>query len=367
MTENIARPYVELGLKGSLGSIPYSGNIGLVANLVDQKSSGLSGGGGNLVTPVSASSTYSTVLPTLNLTFKLSDDGYNLLRVFVGRQEQRPRMYDMRASSNYSYDASHANSTTISPWGGNSGNPNLRPWESNSVDLDFEHYFAHSGGYFSVALFEKKLLSYIYQQNSVKDFTGYNYTSATPPLLHQGIVSQFVNGNGGSVQGVEATLEIRSELLTGGALKGFGLQVNGAMINSSIEPYGPGTGNYPLPYLSKKTANLQFYFEKDGFSARISDHYQADAREYIVTFGVPNFSGAGTPNDGYSQEKAFNQIDAQVSYSFDKGPLKGLGFYLEGRNLNNAPSITYNNGNTNEIMTWQKYGATYRAGVTYKF
>ena len=86
-----------------------------------------------------------------------------------------------------------------------------------------------------------------------------------------------------------------------------------------------------------------------------------------MQFGAPTPQNFGTPGDGFSEEIPYHTIDAQVSYEFKSGPLKGLGIYIEGRNLNNAPLITYNNGDPRQLENWQKYGASYRSGVTYKF
>ena len=86
-----------------------------------------------------------------------------------------------------------------------------------------------------------------------------------------------------------------------------------------------------------------------------------------LQFGAPNFAGIGSPNDGYSEEALFHTIDAQLSYAFKNGPLQGLTLYLEGRNLNNAALTTYNNGDPRQLTNWQKYGASFRTGVSYKY
>lgn len=364
VNEDITRPYVMFDLKGNVG-IPFEGNIGGVVDFADQNSHGFSGNGGNIVTPVYGGATYADFLPSLNLIFKPTKQDF--IRFFIGREEQRPEMYQMRASRDYGYNATDALSTTISPWSATSGNPAIHPWIANSVDLDLEHYFANGGGYISVAAFEKKLLTYIYQLNTVESFVGYPYTSATPPVLTQGIGSQFVNGSGGNVSGLEATLQVGSEVFTGGVVKGFGIVLNGLLVDSNIQPWGPGNGSAPLNDLSKKSANITLYYESHGFAARVTEHYQSETREYIVQFGVPSYSSEGTPNDGYSEEIPFHTIDAQLSYAFPKGYLNGVSIFLEGRNLNNAPLITYNNGDARQITNWQKYGASYRTGVSYKF
>lgn len=366
VNEDITRPYVQAGLKGTVGGVPYEGNIGVVANITKQSSTGLSAGGGTLVTPASASASYVDVLPSLNLIFKATDT--DIIRFSAGRQEQRPRLYDMRASRNYGYNANFASSTTISPWSGSSGNTNLRPWEANSIDLGYEHYFAHGQGYVSVAVFDKKLLSYIYQQNVLTDFTGYNYTSATAPVLHTGYTSTNVNGQGGNVRGLEATAQVTSELLTGGSVKGFGVVLNGLLVDSNIQPWGPTGASAPLPNLSKKSGNLTLYWERYGFSARVTAHYQSETREYIQNLGVPTPSNYGTSNDGYSTEIPFHTIDAQLSYEFpSKSAFKGLSVYLDGRNLNDSALIQYNNGDPRQLGNWQKYGASYSMGAAYKF
>jgi iron complex outermembrane receptor protein len=361
--EDVTRPFIKFDLKGTLG-VPFEGNIGAVGDFTTQRSTGYSGSGA-LVTPVSGGATYADFLPSLNLIFKITPK--DLIRFFAGREEQRPEMYQMRASRDFSYNAQDAQSTLISPWGATSGDPAIKPWIANSVDLDFEHYFNDGGGYISVALFEKKLLSYIYQQQTVENFAGYPYTSAQPPVLTQGIASQFVNGQGGNVSGIEATIQIDSSVLTHGAFKGLGVVLNGLLVDSNIQPWGPGNGSAPLNDMSKKTANVTLYYETHGFSARIISHYQSQTREYIVQFGVPSFASLGTPGDGYSEEIPYHTIDAQLSYDFRSGPLNGFGIYLEGRNLNNAPQITYNNGDPRQLTNYQKFGAFYRTGISYKF
>jgi len=60
-------------------------------------------------------------------------------------------------------------------------------------------------------------------------------------------------------------------------------------------------------------------------------------------------------------------IDAQVSYALQSGSLKGLTFYLQAYNLNNEPLVTYNNGDPRQVINYQKYGASYSAGASYKF
>ena len=363
--ETVARPFIKFDMKGDAWGMPFEGNVGMMVSYADQSSFGYSGNGSNVVFPVTGGASYFDFLPSLNLIFKPTPK--DLIRFSIGRQEMRPTMYQMRASRSFGYNATDALSTTNSPWSATSGNPSIRPWQADSVDLSLEHYFAHGGGYVSLALFEKQLETYIYQQQTVESFVGYPYTGATPPIINYGLGSQYVNGNGGNMSGVEANVQLGSEVFTGGTIQGFGIQLNGAVIDSSIKPWGPNNASAPLPDLSKKTANITLYYERYGFSARVQEHYQGATREYIVQFGAPTFASLGTPGDGYSIEIPYHEIDAQLQYGFKSGPFKGLTLYIEGRNLNNAPLITYTNNDPRQLANWQKYGASYRSGVSYKF
>jgi iron complex outermembrane receptor protein len=365
--EKLTTFYTQFNLKGNLGAVPYTGNIGFQVINTDQSSAGLSANG-NTVFPVTGGAKYTSFDPSMNLVFTPFGES-DLIRLSVARQEARPRMYDMRASRNYSYDATLAGSTDLnhSPWGGGSGNPALRPWKADSVDLSFEHYFKNNNGYISFTVFEKKLLTYIYNQNVLSDFSSYPYTGGTAPTLEEGIASTPVNGTGGNLSGMELTVSLTSDLLTNGAVKGFGVFAGGAITNSNIQPWGPGNGTAPISGLSKQVANITLYYEHSGFAARVSQRYRSSTREYITTFGAPSPSGDATPGGGFSQAQPETVIDAQISYAFRHGALKGLTIYLDGSNLNNEPLVTYNNGDPRQVMNYQKYGASYSAGFTYKY
>jgi len=164
---------------------------------------------------------------------------------------------------------------------------------------------------------------------------------------------------------VEFTLSLPSELIAK-EIKGFGVVFGGAYTDSSIKPWGPTSGTSPISGLSRKVANITFYYEHKGFSARISEWYRSDYRAYITNFGAPNFKGDVT-NTGFATAQAEKNISAQISYALQSGSLKGLTFFLQGYNLNDSPLITYNNGDPRQVINYQKYGASYSLGASYKF
>ncbi len=367
--EKLSRVYGQFNLDTKWAGIPVTGNIGVQVIHVDQSSDGLSatGGGSSLVTvPVSGGATYTDVAPSVNLNFQPAEATY--IRFSVARQLARPRMYDMRAANGFSYNPANAGSNSLnnSPWSGDGGNPTLRPWKSDSIDLAFDKYFKDNKGYFSLALFHKKLLTYIYQQGELTDFSGYTVPGGGPtPVLKQGTSTSPQNGEGGSLQGAEFTLSLPSELISP-AVKGFGMVLGGAYTDSNIQPWGPGNGTSPISGLSRKVANVTLYYERHGFSARISEWYRSDYRAYITNFGAPNFKGDVT-NTGYATAQAEKNLSAQVSYTLQSGSMKGLTIFLQGYNLNDSPLVTYNNGDPRQVTNYQKYGASYSLGASYKF
>ena len=364
--EKVFRPYVKFDIDSKLGTVPVTGNLGFQLNSVDQSSSGWSANGSTL-TAVKGGAKYNDLAPSLNLNFKVLDQSY--LRFSAARQIARPRMYDMKASRSWSYNSTNAAITDIqnSPWSGDGGNPQLRPWKADSLDVAFDSYFKDNQGYFSLALFQKKLLNYIYEAHQVQSFTGYPVLNGPAPALFQGIDTTPVNGQGGSVEGLEITLSLSSELLTNKAVKGFGIIMGGASTDSRVEPWGPGNGTSPINGLSKKVGNVTLYYEKGGFSARVSEHYRSEYRAYVTNFGVPQPKGDINPGGGYATTQPETQLDAQISYSLQQGSLKGLSFYVQAYNLNDSPLITYNNGDPHQVINYQKYGASYSVGTSYRF
>lgn len=363
--EKVAQYYAMLNLDTKFRSTPLTGNIGIRAIHTDQSSNGFSANGATL-TAVSDGDKYWTITPNMNLNFKIADASF--IRMSAARQMARPRMFDLRASRTWGYNPANAAATTLqnSPWSGGGGNSKLRPWLADSFDLSLEHYFSDSRGYFALAGFAKNLKNFIYEQQSVGDFTGYPVLAGPQPALRQGIVSQPVNGEGGSIKGLEATLSLASELFSKD-IKGFGLIMSYAYTDSSVSPWGPGNGTAPIAGLSRHVANATLYYERQGFSARLSNRYRSESRQYITTFGIPSPSGDVNPNGGFSVAQPESQIDAQVSYTFENGPLKGLTIFTEAYNLNNEPLVTYDNNDPRRVINYQYYGASYGIGASYKF
>jgi iron complex outermembrane receptor protein len=360
VSEDVINVFVKANLEGSLGPIPFTGNAGLQMIDVDQSSNGFAATSqiNGVSSPVSGGVEYRDFLPSLNLIFELSPS--DVLRFAAARVQARPRMDQMRASRTYGFNEQNRNSTDINAayFGGGGGNPELRPWEADILDVSYEHYFT-SRSYVSIAGFLKDLKTYIYNQNVVQDFSGLNFPTAPgqgAPASFFGLYNSPQNGTGGTIEGVE----IAASLALGdfiSPLEGFGIVASWADTSSDIQPE-PGNPSRPIEGLSEQVANVTVYYERDGFSARVSNRYRSEFLGEVAGFGN------GRTFRTVGEESI---VDAQIGYEFQSGPLEGLSVLLQGNNLTDEEFVTLNNNLETQPIDYQVYGSTYLIGINYRF
>lgn len=356
VSEEVLTGYWKADINSMLFGLPVTGNMGFQVVHTEQSSDGLAASGDPaVVTPVSGGDDYNYLLPSANLAFEVRDDLF--VRLGLARELARPRMDQMRASINIDYNQSRAGSTDInaSPWGGSGGNPNLRPWIANAVDLSIEKYFGRRG-YVSLAGFYKDLESYIYDQQQLTDFTGYPITGGPEPVLRQGFISTPQNGEGGVIQGVEFAVSVPFDLLWA-PLEGFGVNFSASWTDSDIVP-NPGNPSQPLPGLSENVSNLTVYYERDGFQARVSNRYRSEF--------LGELSGVGTDRIQRMVD-AESVVDAQIGYEFQSGPLEGLSALFQVNNLTDEQFKTFENNDPRRVIDYQQYGRTYLVGINYRY
>lgn len=359
--EDVITGYLQLNIDTQLGTNRLTGNVGVQLVNTDQVSNGIaSSGTGNGVvnTPFTDGASYLYALPTLNLVLRGENDF--VARFAAGRQLARAKMDDMRASINYTYNEAQAGCPDVnlgcSPWGGGGGNARLRPWIADGVDVSLEKYFGREG-YVSVAGYYKNLKSYIYQQQRLQDFTGFPTGSSVEPVIREGFISVWDNGEGGKLYGFELAGALPFSLFTP-ALEGFGLQGSYSFTESEIEP-NPGDPTEPLPGLSRHVWNLTAYFERNGFqlrgSARHRSSFLADRRGF----------GGGLERRFANGETI---VDAQIGYEFQEGSaLEGVTLLAQAYNLTNEPFSTFFIPDQRLVRDSESYGRRFLFGVNYRF
>ena len=352
--ETVVTSYFKLNIDGMLGEIPVRGNLGLQYVSADQESEGFAVPGGNAAgaQPFKGGTDYDDVLPSLNLIFSLSDE--QSLRFGAAKQVSRPRMDQMRANNGFGID------TTRREWSGSGGNPTLEPWRATSYDLSYEYYLFGGKGYLSAAAFHKDLKSYIYDQTVDFDFSVFDLSGFTGPIIPASTIGRFsrpTNGKGGSINGWEVAMSVPfGEMVDW--LDGFGMLSSYSDTRSGVKPNGPGTSQ-PLPGLSRYVSNITLYYENAGFSTRVSQRSRSSFIGEIQGFGADRETRYIVGED---------LIDFQASYAFG-GDLDGLSVLLQVNNVTNEPYREFyrDAGRVDRSRSFNEYGRTYLLGATYKF
>ena len=354
--EDLMTAYVQADIDMELGNAALTGNFGVQAVNTNQKSSGLSfvNGVGRERT---SGAEYWDVLPSLNLSLRFDSDF--IIRFGAAREIQRPRLDDLRSALSYGLDQTNAD---ISPTGevpfisGGGGNPQLRPYRANAVDLTFEKYFA-TDGVIAAQVFYKDIVSYIDTAPFAFDYAGLPFPAQSPAGLDSlGLLSAPQNTGGGDFYGAELALTLPFDVFVP-ALDGFGVTGGVGYTESKIED---AQGNVDqIPGYSKWVANGTLFYERAGFNARGSVRHRSSFLGDFTGFG-------GSPTRRLA--KAETIVDAQIGYDFDGGALDGLSLYLQGQNLTDQPFVSINgNGNELQVIDYQTYGRRFLAGFTYKF
>ncbi|MCG2583726.1 TonB-dependent receptor [Massilia sp. TS11] len=369
--EKVTSLYAMGDLDGQMFGLSYRGNVG--AQLIHTKQTGAGyvvdqakcTGNTAATCPakyVEQGADYWDVLPSANLSYDLGSE--QVMRVGVAKVLSRANLDDMRASNNF-------NLSTSGPYPiltGSAGNPGLKPFKAKSFDLSYEKYFGNKG-YISLAGFYKKLDTYILRVPRPFDFGP--YVTPTTPLpatgpyagKTTGLLTQPINGDGGSIHGFELAINVPFSMLTP-MLDGFGVMVNHSDTDSGVELPTAGFPNVntssvkiPLPGLSRKVTNLRLYYEKYGFQVA------AAARKRSNFLGtVSDFQD----NQQLTFIKGETIVDLQASYEIPSGWLKGVSLYAQATNWNKAPFQEYT-VDPNQVTNKVEYGRTYHFGVNYKF
>lgn len=363
--EKVPVAYVKFNIDTTMGEVPLRGNVGVQVVRTDQSSQALQTNGDALVGRIADGVTYTKWLPSLNLSAQIGDRQY--LRFGFAKSMARGRIDDEKVATSAGVAlVTEGPGTGQVLWSGSGGNPKLKPYIAVGTDLSWEKYFG-TASYVAAAVFNKNLLNYIYNETTL-DYDFSKYVNDNPTLVPTSPYGSFTmpkNGTGGRMQGLELSGTFEGSLLTR-ALDGFGVQANFSLTNSTLPvsavstiPGSPST----LPGLSRKVANLAFYYEKYGWSVRVAERYRSSfTGEAVALFDQL----------GYTKVLADKQTDLQIGYAFEQGPMNGLSILLQVNNLTNSPVKTEqisslpNNEKIGRPLEYDTFGRTVMFGVNYK-
>ncbi|GAC31929.1 TonB-dependent receptor [Paraglaciecola polaris] len=368
VNEDLLTVYAKLDIDTEIGDVYVKGNIGLQMVNADQSATGFSGVSGpdgfTVSQPVDGGTSYTDVLPSLNLSFEIAENQF--IRTALSKVISRPRMDDMKPNNQVSFAFNDSNILSTdplnSPWSGSAGDPELKPLEANQFDLAYENYFADDG-FFAVSFFFKDLTNWTRSSAELADFSeffipGYHQSSAETgnqdPATFLGVVTGKEDGLKGFVRGYEFQVGLPFHVLTD-YLDGFGVVASATFLDGEFDD------GQRIPGLSQELYSFTAYYEAKGFEIRVSgtkrDEFLTEVRGLSLSLGPTTDQGG-------------EQWDAQIGYDFaDSGiaGLEGLRITLQGQNLTDEATVQANGGDSRQITQYQSFGRNYLLGFNYSF
>jgi len=304
---------------------------------------------------------YNDTLPSATAAINLRDDV--VARVALSKSMTRANPNSLRPGINFS--STSADVGTI-------GSPNLKPYQSDNIDLGVDWYTGREG-YVSLTVFQKKVKGFTVVDNITLPFSalaayGITYNNLIPtqqvainarggPDAATVVMSQERNASGTlTVRGLEiGWVQPLDKLLP---IRGFGFSETATLINQSAS--GEGTNGFVALNVPKKSNNFGFYYENHGWMARISHQYQqgsqsAGANQSGVTL-------AALYGRSYKQADFSSSVDLEQVLGRDNWPT----ITFDIVNLNKAKREGYFQF-PNAAFTSYDPGRTFQLGIRGKF
>jgi len=323
------------------GFIQYQGKIGKLGYLAGVR---IENTDGTYRSPDQNKENYTDFFPTVQLRYDATDK--LVLRATYSTAISRPGFNQL-----VNGDVPDLGNLTVAE-----GSPNLKPIKDDAFDLSAEYYLPHAG-ILSIGLFDKEFQDYIL--NTLTFVNDDPRLTALNNGMSVGRSSITANRNvgGAYARGIEVQYEQRFKELPG-ILGGLGFSGNVTYVHSHIKirnadqlTAGSKDQFAGLPGTSELTWNVAGFYEKGGFTLRVSAQNAGPS-----IFGV----GSGPGLDTYTDDKT--QVDLDASYDVNRHAT----VYFQAKNLSNG-ALRYYEGYQNRVVQREFYDASYEAGVRFKF
>ncbi|MHA4868051.1 TonB-dependent receptor [Duganella sp. PWIR1] len=305
--------------------------------------------------------TYNNTLPSGTLAVNLRSDV--VARAALSRSMTRADPNALRPGVNFS---------SVSADVGSIGNPALKPYLSDNIDLGIDWYTGREG-YVSLTAFQKKVDGFTINENVTLPFSalaayGITYNTLIPNQ-QQAIDSRGGPNNATVVmtraRNAEGELRIRGlelgwvqpldKILP---VRGFGINETATFITQRAS--GEGSNGFVALGVPRRTNNFSVYYENHGYMARLSHTFSKGSQ--AANANQNGITNAALFSDNYKQLDFSSSID--LGEVFDKDGWPSLSFDIV--NLNNDSRRTYfqfSNANFSQYSP----GRTYSLGLRAKF
>jgi TonB-dependent receptor len=275
-----------------------------------------------IVTPISATNSYTDVLPSANLRFEFSDRLVGRASFF--RSVVRPRIEEV------------AFRVELEDGEAELGNPDLDPFRAWNVDASLAFYPTELS-VLSIGVFYKKIEDFIFIQE-IDDFEFLGIT------LDEAVIA--LNGEDATVFGIEFNYQQHLGFLSP-PFDGLLVGLNYTYVDAEADT---GDRKVAMPKQSANIANVMLGYEKGGFDFRVAMKYRD---RYIDELVDPDY-------DRYTSEHT--QWDVTAKYRFSDNWL----VYAEVTNLGDEPEHYYA-GKRSRLYQYDEYGTISAIGIQYNF
>jgi TonB-dependent receptor len=316
--------YLQADFNGTLGDMPYGGNVGvrlIHTNLdVTQHLSGAPGSYGD--EPVDAGTaitkrSYQDVLPSANFSLDLTDSLKFRLAYSKNMMPLDLSTWGGGLQLNYSLAETPQGPIFRVANGTSTGNPDLNPWRSTNFGASLEYYI-NPTSMLSLALFRINVDSFI-KNGSVTNCTLPDEDGVVRD--HCIVITQPVQGTGNSIHGAEFDYRQGFTFLPG-FLSKTGMEVNATYAPSNSGETDLAGKRIPFQDNSTKSGNFILWYQDDHFQARLAYNYRSRR-------AVMDSVGGITGMEMYEAPQKY--LDASVSYKINKY----AEVFLDGTNLTN--------------------------------
>lgn len=290
--------------------------------------------------PIQNVQSYTDILPTFNYTLDLTDS--QQVRLSAARVMAPVNLAQLGVGEAYNFTRSGSGTNFIFA-GGSGGNPALEPYRADQFLLGYFNYF-EPGAVAEVQGFYKQVDSFPY---TAEVATTVNGVTAN--------VNQPVNGKGGDIYGAILAVDYPFH----GLLQGFGVDGSYTLSKSEMELNTPlaFSNNMPFPGVSENSLAATLYYERFGFSGRVSYTY----RDKAISDNVEGSTFSVGTQALEVWTAPYGEMDAQVGYDFNKH----FGIILSASNLTNSATHDYLQW-PNLPLSYDNWGRRFFFGVKFR-
>ena len=337
--------YLKAEFAHDVAGIPVNGGIGVRVEDVKTVSTG---GQVDVTTWPYTFSTiyegnhYTDAMPSLYLNAHVADD--QMIRFGASTSVSRPPL-DALNTGYTLIPASWSNGTVNT---GTGGNPMLKPFRADNLDLDYEWFF-HEESMFSVATYYKHVMNYIGMGIDPMTLGTNTFDIARP-----------VNGKGGDVYGLELTFQTKFYFLPG-FLSDFGIYSNASFADSNIKEFHPISNPYPMAGLAHNSDEVDLWYYKSGFTARLAMKYHSS---FTMVPGWADYQ--------LDTQDAETTLDFLAAYEWNEH----IGLRFEALNLTDqverfsgarqGSDDLRGSNDPNDLATYSRFGRTLMFDISYK-